>query len=242
MVKQNNRVNQAIILAAGLGARLKPITDTTPKPLLQVNSKPILVYLIEALVKANIKKIIIHVSYLADQIIEQIGDARQWGLNVEVCYALSDFPLESGGGIQNSVQYLDINNDQDYFLCINGDIFTDYDFDKLVTNNLELLNIGACGHLVLVPNPPNKIGDYGIKFDKQSCHLTSQKVYTYSGIALYNYKLVTQYFNKIQEQKFSIKSYLDSNLNLFTASLFEGVWYDIGSLEMYRLVKERYES
>lgn len=234
-------IEQAIILAAGFGKRLRPITNSIPKPLLLINNKPIIVYLLESLAKAGIKSVVIHVSYLADKIIQEIGDGKKWNLNIKYC--LSDMPLESGGGIKKSMQYLDLDNKQNGFLCINGDIFTDFDFSVLTNYNLSPEDLGS---LVLVDNPVfNLTGDFSIDKNHKlslvpsNLNKNTYTSYTYSGIAVYNYKLL-DYLNKIDKKLFSIKECYIKNLHLFNASVYHGIWHDVGTIERYNYIQNQF--
>ena len=235
-------IKQAIILAAGLGTRLRPLTLTTPKPMLKIAGKPLLVYQLEALAAAGIEDIVIHVSYLASVIIKDLADSKKYGLdklNLTIKYSHSEEPLESGGGIAYSMALL-ANPDQP-FICVNGKIFTDFDYSVLT--NIDLAD--HLGHLVLVPNPSeNPNGDFNIDSNK---YLTKDLLnlktylYTYSGIAVYNSKLIMPYLlasAKINK-KFSMANVFNNNLNLFTASVYNGAWYGLETVDRYNELKDQ---
>lgn len=237
-------IKQAIVLAAGLGTRLKPLTDNCPKPMLDVRGKPLLIHNLLALERAGINHIVIHVSYLADLIISQIADGKHWGLDLNITYAKSLEPLESGGGIQFSLPFLlDANKP---FISVNSDIFTDYDYNLLSTISLDGLN--KLGHLVLVNNPSeNTKGDYNINYNHQTkisrdfgmlnknpnFNLKDYFDYTYSGIAVYHPNLLR---TEDANRRFSIVTNINSNIDKFTASFYGGKWHDIGDISRYNAI------
>ena len=119
-------MRRAMILAAGRGLRMRPLTDKLPKPLMKVNSKPLIFYHIESLVSSGVKEIIINISYLGDMIKNQLGNGEDWGIDIYYSDE-SDGPLETAGGIYNALPLLG----EDPFLVINSDVWTDYDFSNL---------------------------------------------------------------------------------------------------------------
>lgn len=236
-------IEQAIVLAAGLGKRLRPLTDTCPKPMLEVHGKPLLVHNLHALDRAGVKNIVIHVSYLADEIIDRIGDGRAWGINANICYSRSKQPLESGGGIKYSTSLLkDLTKE---FICVNSDILTDYDYKAL--RNINLAATHCIGHLVLVPNPAERpYGDFDTRpiniesLDNVQQHLlirgepeANQHAYTYSGIAVYHPDIM-KVDNKFEQ--FSILDNITKNIENISASVHNGFWYDVGTVDRYNVV------
>src|SRR5699024_10311730 len=139
----------AMILAAGRGERMRPLTDTTPKPLLRAGGKPLVEYHIEALAEADYRRIVINVSWLGQQIIDCLGDGSRCG--VELLFSREEpEPLETAGGIRRALPLLGTGP----FLVINGDIWTDYPLAALQKP------VGLA-HLVLVNNPPHHVqGDF----------------------------------------------------------------------------------
>ena len=115
---------KAMILAAGRGERLRPLTDSTPKPLLEAAGKPLIVYHLEALARAGFTEIVVNLSWLGEQIRERLGDGASWGLNIE--YSEEASALETAGGI---VQALPLLGER--FAVVNADIYTDYDFARV---------------------------------------------------------------------------------------------------------------
>ena len=138
---------KAMILAAGRGERLRPLTDATPKPLLVVRGKPLIVHHLEALSRAGFTEIVINLSWLGNQIRDLLGNGTDFGLSIE--YSEEPEALETAGGIQQALTLLG-----ERFIVVNSDIFTDYDFAHLRQHE-------SMAHLVLVENPPHHAdGDF----------------------------------------------------------------------------------
>ena len=147
---------KALIFAAGLGERMRPLTDTTPKPLLTVGGKPLIVWHLEKLAAIGIRDVVINTSWLAHRFSETLGDGRAWGLRLHFCYE-GPTPLETGGGVWNALTLLEYKEMSTPFIAVNGDIWTDYDFARLPRD------IEYDAHLVLVDNPElNPKGDFAL--------------------------------------------------------------------------------
>jgi N-acetyl-alpha-D-muramate 1-phosphate uridylyltransferase len=174
-----------MILAAGRGERMRPLTDHTPKPLLEVGGKPLIVWHIENLVRADIHEIVINHAHLGKQIEETLGDGSRFGACIR--YSPEAHALETSGGIAYALPLLG----GDIFAVINGDIFCDYDFAKLRKQAARLKSNGGTTHLVLVSNPPqHPKGDFGLAdgrvTDPRSSILNPESsILTFSGIGLY---------------------------------------------------------
>jgi len=138
---------KALVLAAGLGERMRPLTDTTPKPLLQVGGKPLIAWHLEKLAALGIREVVINTSWLAPQFPATLGDGARWNLRLHYAYE-GDVPLETGGGMWNALPLLG----DAPFVAVNGDIWTDYDFGLLPTEP------AGDAHLVLVDNPSQHPG------------------------------------------------------------------------------------
>lgn len=204
----------AMILAAGRGERMRPLTDTTPKPLLLVKDKPLVVWHIEKLVSCGFKTIIINIAYLGEQIIKAIGDGSKW--NIEIIYSdeRESKALETAGAIIKALPNL-----SDTFLVANGDIWCDYDFKA----NFDLKD--KLAHLVLVPNPEhNSNGDFFYKNSK----------YTFSGIGYYRKEI----FENLPSEKRPLAPILKDLISKDEVSfeLHNGVWSDIGTVQRLALV------
>ena len=166
---------KAMILCAGRGERMRPLTDTIPKPLLKVGDKPLVVWHIEKLKRCGFEDIVINIAHLGYKIPEALGDGSKWGVKITYSDEQEGKALESAGGIKKALHLLG-----DTFLVVNGDVFCKYDFDV----NFDLKD--KLAHLILVPNPQhNKDGDFAL--DAQI--VTNDKNYTFSGIGYYSCKL-----------------------------------------------------
>jgi len=217
---------KAMILAAGRGERMRPLTDVLPKPLLEVRGKPLIVWHIEKLVKAGFKEIIINIAHLGYKIPEVLGDGSRWGVNIIYSDEQESGALESAGGI---VKALPLLGDEP-FLVVNGDVFCDYAFD--VNFNLE----NNLAHLILVPNPEhNKNGDFGLK---NASVLNQDDIqYTFSGIGYYNPKL----FENLEVTKSALAPLLRAeieNKNI-SGELFSGTWHDIGTPQRLKEINKQ---
>lgn len=178
----------AMILAAGRGERMRPLTDHTPKPLLPVGGKALIVWHIERLVAADITELVINHAHLGAQIEELLGDGSRFGANIR--YSPEASALETAGGIANALPLL---GDQP-FAVVNGDIFCDYDFARLPTTAAAMQAGGDMAHLVLVDNPAHHPeGDFqlhGNRIVPTAAHPSildpRSSLLTFSGIGLYH--------------------------------------------------------
>lgn len=204
----------AMILAAGRGERMRPLTDTTPKPLLLVKEKPLIVWHIEKLVNAGFITIIINIAHLGECIIDTLGDGEKWGIKIIYSDERKSGALETAGAIIKSLPLL-----SETFLVVNGDIWCDYNFD--LDFNLE----DSLAHLILVPNPEhNPQGDF----------LYQDSYYTFSGIGYYS----KQIFEQMSLGKYPLAPILKELISKDKASfeLHTGTWSDIGTPERLALV------
>jgi len=166
-----------MLLAAGRGERMRPITDHIPKPLLEVAGKPLIVWHIENLVRAGISELVINHAHLGAQIEQALGDGSRFGARIQ--YSPEAHALETAGGIANALPLLGNGP----FAVINGDIFCDYDFACLHERAARLVANGDTAHLVLVDNPPQHPGgDFGLN---QLRVTDSVPRFTFSGIGIY---------------------------------------------------------
>lgn len=208
---------KALILAAGKGERLRPLTLKMPKPLVKVQSKPLIQWHIEALKKAGIQDIVINVSWLRQQIIDFVAQQQFKDLSIQISDE-GDAPLETGGGILKALTLLGT----DPFLVVNADVFTDMDYTQI--KPLEDDNLI---HLVLVNNPShNPSGDFGL----QQGRLINNKQLTYSGIGIYHPQLFT---DPTLRGKFSVVPLIKQAIKAgkATAQHHSSQWNDVGSPE-----------
>jgi N-acetyl-alpha-D-muramate 1-phosphate uridylyltransferase len=166
-------VVKAIILAAGRGERMRPLTDHTPKPLLPVAGQPLIVHHLQALRAAGITDLVINTGHLGEQLPAALGDGRAWGVRITWSPEPPD-ALETGGGIFQALPRMG----PEPFLVVNGDIWTDYPFTRLPPAPAGL------AHLVLVPNPPHHpAGDFALAADGRVAETGAARL-TYSGISI----------------------------------------------------------
>tara|TARA_B110000503_G_scaffold58878_1_gene94093 strand:- start:3335 stop:4009 length:675 start_codon:yes stop_codon:yes gene_type:complete len=213
---------KAMILAAGLGARLRPLTNSIPKPMLKVAGKPLLEYHLERLSHAGITEIVINISWLADQIEDYFSDGSDFGVNIH--WSHEDIPLETGGGIFNALPVLGSAP----FLLISGDVWTDFPIETLLIKPMDSKNLA---HLVLVDNPEhNLMGDFSLEHNRVGF---GAERHTYSGISVLNPEL----FNDIDAQKnvFPLRNVLRPAIlsNRISGTLYSGEWCDVGTLQRY---------
>lgn len=177
---------KALILAAGLGERMRPLTDTTPKPLLAVGGKPLIVWHLEKLAAIGIRDVVINTSWLADQFPAALGDGSRWGLRIAWSFE-GPTPLETGGGICHALSLLaDPERADAPFLAVNGDIWTDFDFTRLPGT----IHGDADAHLVLVDNPAhNPAGDFSLQ-TSGAIASRGERCLTFAGIGIYRARLL----------------------------------------------------
>ena len=207
---------KAMILAAGRGERMRPLTDTLPKPLLEVHGKALIIWHIEKLAQNGFKEIVINIAHLGYKIAQALGDGSKWGLKIIYSDEQESGALESAGGIKKALPILG----DEPFLVVNGDVFCDYEFDP----NFDLQ--GAQAHLILVPNPEhNKRGDFGLQ-DKKVLNEAST-MYTFSGIGYYSPKL----FENVALQKSPLAPLLREAITnqAITGEVFKKMWHDVGT-------------
>ena len=165
---------KALIFAAGLGERMRPLTNHTPKPLLIVGGKPLIVWHLEKLAAIGVRDVVINTSWLAGEFPEKLGDDERWGLRLHFVYE-GPTPLETGGGMWNALPLLD----DEPFIAVNGDIWTDYDFARLPRE------LKGDAHLVLVDNPEHHPGgDFALLEGNRIASDSNPKL-TFSGIGVY---------------------------------------------------------
>ena len=240
---------KAMILAAGRGERMRPLTDHTPKPLLKVGGKALIVWHLENLAKAGFKEIVINHAHLGAQIESALGNGAAWGLSIH--YSPEKVALETAGGIANALELLTENGKNCApFLVVNGDTFTEIDFKNIVIDmhaRQAALNItnshaasggikNAHAHLVLVDNPiqhPN--GDFAIKDGMLKNE--GKQMLTFSGVGVYHPDLFADII-KGQPAKLAplLRNAIDNNAA--TAQYYQGVWHDIGTPERLKNLDE----
>lgn len=213
---------KAMILAAGLGNRMRPLTLTTPKPLLAVGGKPLIVWHIEALKDAGIDEIIINTAWLGHKLHEALGDGSVYG--VKIHWSDEQEPLETAGGIQQALPLLG----SEPFLLVNGDIWLRYAFKRLINKDLGQY----LAHLVLVDNPPqHPNGDFAFcKAQANSTVLVNgTETYTFAGVSV----LSPQLFAHLPVGKAPLAPLLRQAITqgLVSGEHHAGAWVDVGTPE-----------
>lgn len=222
----------AFILAAGLGTRMRPLTNDCPKPLLTVGGKPLIEWHLEKLAAAGFSKVVINSHYLAQQLEREIGNGQRWGLNI--IWSREAKVLETGGGLHQALPLLCDDNKESMdtpFLLVNGDVYSDYHF----STQPPVFNASQLAHLILVNNPEhNPSGDF--IFDGGSVSLASagessamQTTYTYSGISWLKPSLIAEW--GANTAVFPLREPLfDAVSNgQVGAELYNGIWCDVGT-------------
>ncbi len=221
---------KAMLLAAGRGERMRPLTDHTPKPLLEVAGKALIVWHIENLVRAGIRDLVINHAHLGALIETALGDGSRFGAHIR--YSSEGKALETAGGIAYALPLLG----DEPFAVINSDIFCDYDFARLRERAAGLKANGDAAHLVLVDNPPqHPNGDFGLAdsrvSDPRSSVLSPQpSTLTFSGIGIYQPAL----FNGIPRGNIApLAPLLRAQISLGKVSgeHHRGLWADVGTPE-----------
>jgi MurNAc alpha-1-phosphate uridylyltransferase len=223
-------MRHALIFAAGLGERMRPLTDRTPKPLLAVRGKPLVVWHLEKLAAIGVHYVVMNTSHLADQFPEALGDGSRWGLRIRYAYE-GPAPLETGGGMLNALTLLG----PEPFIAINGDIWTDADFSQLPAEPRGV------AHLMLVDNPSHHPeGDFAL--DQQGVvHNDGDARLTFSGIGVYRRELLDNWRDVIGDNadanakppRFKIAPVLRAAINqgAITGTHYRGAWTDVGTPE-----------
>jgi MurNAc alpha-1-phosphate uridylyltransferase len=173
---------RAMILAAGRGERMRPLTDHTPKPLLAVAGKSLIVRHLEALARCGVQEVVVNHAWLGEKIEAALGDGARFGLRIR--FSPEAQALETAGGIANALQWLG----DAPFAVVNADVFTDFDLCRLRACAEDMLRTGDLAHLVLVDNPPHHPqGDFALREDRVLSE--GEARLTFSGIGVYSPQL-----------------------------------------------------
>ncbi|MFT6034297.1 MAG: MurNAc alpha-1-phosphate uridylyltransferase [Arenicella sp.] len=224
-VKIDPQKTSVLILAAGHGTRMRPLTDNTPKPLLKVGKHSLIEQHIYKLSAFGFKHIVINTAYLGHKIQQRLGNGKRYAVTISYSDESATGALETAGGIKQSLPL--INSDP--FLVINADIYTDFDFSSMLEITSDKL-----GCLLLVPNPShNPDGDFNV--DKPI-----ESTMTFSGIALYRKKI----FNLLPEGKLALGPILKRMVDddMLVARPYYGSWTDVGTPERLRELNSTIQS
>lgn len=223
-------MRHALIFAAGLGERMRPLTEHTPKPLLRVGGKPLIVWHLEKLAAIGVNYVAINTSHLAEQFRETLGDGSRWGLRIRYVYEGAT-PLETGGGLLNALPMLGAEP----VLAISGDVWCDADFAALPAKPEGL------GHLLMVANPPHHPdGDFALD-ETGHLHADGEPRLTYGGIGVFRRELLEGWREAVGDApctdatppRFKLRPLLEAAMasNALTGSLHGGRWTDVGTPE-----------
>lgn len=210
---------KAMLLAAGRGERLRPLTDRLPKALVRAGGKPLLEWHLERLAAAGVREVVINVSHLGEQVAAYAGDGARWGL--AIAWSREAEPLETAGGIAQARPLLGAAP----FLLVNADVYCEVPFSRLLR-----LGLGErLAHLVLVPNPAHRPqGDFSLRGDAVGNAGTPR--YTYAGVAVVSPSLVA---GVAQGDKAPLAPLLRvaADRGLLGGELYQGRWQDVGTAE-----------
>lgn len=226
-----------MVLAAGFGRRMRPLTDNTPKPLLQVAGKPLIEHTLERLAAAGVKRVVINLGHLGHQIRERLGDGAHWGLEIRYSVEREDEPLETAGGI---VKALPLLGDEPFWV-VNGDVWCDFDLSCWLTRPLPE---NCPGRLLMVPNPPhNPEGDFGIEggteeeVERGLLSGTAKPRYTFAGISWLRPGTLTEYPKA--RPCFGLGEVFTHCEDAMQAELYRGDWCDVGTPERLQRLDQR---
>lgn len=223
-------IRHALILAAGRGERMRPLTDQTPKPLLEVGGKRLIEWQLEKLAACGVTDVVINTSHLAEQFPAALGTGERWNLRIAYSYE-GDQPLETGGGMLHALPLLG----EQPFVVVNGDVWSDFDFSRLPAN------LQALAHLVLVDNPAQHAdGDFAVKPDGLVVDHGDRRL-TYSGIGVYSPALLSHWRHDLAQQehpwdgrqppRFALVHVLRAAMrtSAVTGEHHHGRWTDVGT-------------
>jgi len=230
-----NKQVMAMILAAGKGTRMRPLTDNCPKPLLMVSDKPLIEWHLQKLKAAGVSRVVVNCAYFADKVEAYFSARPDDGLEITVINE-GDEPLETAGGIVNAMRYLG----DEPFLVVNGDVWIEFDYSKLVQKAKALKEQGL---LVLVQNPEhNPKGDFAVDPLGMLKNLTAASVddtssYTFSGVSILSPAL----FEALSISSGALGPFLRQwiDQSLLEASVFDGYWLDVGTPERLSALEDR---
>ena len=220
---------KAMILAAGRGERLRPLTDATPKPLVEIAGETLLGRHLARLARAGFERAVINVCHLAESIVARFGDGARFGLRID--WSREAEPLETAGGIAQARALLG----EEPFLLVNADIWCEYDFSRL-----RGLSLGTrLAHLVLVPNPPwHPAGDFTLEDDVIGNAASPR--YTYAGISVLSPRLAAGIAAGQKAQLAPLWRAAAARAEV-SGEVFDGIWSDVGSPERLKDLAARLE-
>jgi len=226
---------RALILAAGRGERMRPLTDHTPKPLLQVRGKPLIEWHIEALARGGVRDIVINTAWLEQQFPEQLGDGSRYGVRLHYSHEQRDHggALETAGGIANALPKLCADGD-DCFWVVSGDVFLrGFEFDA--TKARDFSQGSDLAHLWMVANAPHHPrGDFAITPEGRA-RLSGEPRYTWASVGLYR---AAMFEHVVRSERMALRPCLEAAIeqDALGAELYKGFWVDVGTVERLQAI------
>ncbi len=223
-------IQHALILAAGRGERMRPLTDTCPKPLLEVQGKPLIVWHLEQLARAGVRHVVINTAWLEEQFPALLGDGGTWGLSIRYSHEGAQFggALETAGGMATALPLLDLPENTPFWVLA-GDVFMP-DFAFPAADGARFAASKALAHIYLVPNPPhNPNGDFGLSPGGVALNKAAEQ-FTYSTVGLYRPALLA---GTPVGHKAALAPLLRTAMQSgrISAALYSGAWTDVGTPE-----------
>lgn len=222
---------KAMILAAGRGERMRPLTEHTPKALLRIDDKMLILMIIYALARVGIRDLVINLAHLGEQIAATLGDGAALGVHIVYSWETTGgttgeiTALETAGGIAYALPLLG----DAPFIAVNADVYSDYDFSVLQAAAQRLTASGPLAHLVLVDNPPqHPRGDFGLAAGKVQAEAATQ--YTFSGMGAYHPALFAN-VNRGDRARLADVLIAAMQREQVTGELYLGQWHDVGTPE-----------
>jgi MurNAc alpha-1-phosphate uridylyltransferase len=226
---------RAMILAAGRGERMRPLTDSTPKVMLEAGGRPLIEWHLDKLRQAGVERVVINHAWLGEQIPRHLGDGARFGL--EILYSAEQEALESAGGIANALPLIG----EHPFMVVNGDVFTDLDFATLAPRVQQLDPNQRSAHLVLIANPEhNPQGDFAMSGDLVQAE--GVRRLTFSGIGAYHPAL---FAGLVRGERARLAPLLRAAMgrDMVSGERYDGLWVDVGTpqrlADLDRLLRSR---
>lgn len=214
-------IRQALIFAAGRGERLRPLTDSTPKPLIEVGGKPLIEWHLEKLAAAGVREVVINTSHLAEQFEPALGDGSRWGVAIRYSYE-GPTPLETGGGMRRALELFQASARSDeMFIAVSADIWSEYDYADLPDA------ITGTAHLVMVPNPDfHPRGDFNLDGSRLNDEGIGERL-TFANIGVYRRRFIADQ----ADGAFKLLPLFQRAMRQgeLTGERYDGRWHNIGN-------------
>jgi MurNAc alpha-1-phosphate uridylyltransferase len=233
----NAPIQHALILSAGRGERMRPLTDACPKPLLEVQGKPLIVWHLEQLARAGVRHVVINTAWLEEQFPARLGDGSTWGLSIRYSHEGAQFggALETAGGMATALPLLGLPENMPFWVLA-GDVFMP-DFSFPAVDSARFAASKALAHIYLVPNPEHNLnGDFGLSPGGMALNKAPEQ-FTYSTVGLYRAALLA---GTPAGQKAALAPLLRTAMQSgrVSAALYSGAWTDVGTPERLAALNE----